>query len=86
MASNALNIGGYDCKFVEVPPVALKCLICLSVARDPQQHGDCGKVFCNSCITEHKKISNDCPHCRQQLTTFNDGKSKDTHDHNTHDR
>ena len=24
----------------------LKCLICLEVARDPQQHDKCGKIFC----------------------------------------
>ena len=76
MASNDQNIGGYDCKFVVDPPDALKCLICLSVTKDPQQHGQCGKLFCNSCITEHRKISNNCPHCRRILVTFEDGRSE----------
>ncbi len=39
---------GYDYQFIEEPSDDLKCLICLCVARDPQQHGDggCGKIFC----------------------------------------
>ena len=78
MASNTANTGGYDCKWVEDPPEDLKCLICLSVARDPQQHGNggCGKVFCQSCITEYQKKNNTCPNCRERLTTFSDAKSK----------
>ena len=53
MASNTANTGGYDYKWIEDPSDELKCLICLSVARDPQQHGNggCGKVFCQSCIS-----------------------------------
>lgn len=55
--------GGYDYQFVDDPPESLKCLICLLVAREPQQHGGCGKLFCKTCITQYK--GNDCPHCRQ---------------------
>ena len=70
------NAGGYDYKFLEDPPDSLKCLICLLVVRDPQQHGDCGRLFCNSCITEYKQAKDTCPYCRGALTTFNDGRSK----------
>ncbi len=79
MASNVAS--GYDLDWVEDPPDDLKCLICLCVARDPQQHpGDdsnpCGKVFCRECITKHKKTSDKCPNCRQCLTLFSDARSK----------
>ena len=76
MASNI--IGGYDLNWLEAPSQELKCLICLSVARDPQQHGDegCGKMFCESCISEHQKESTNCPHCRENLTLFTDVRSK----------
>ncbi len=57
--------GGYDYQFVEdPPPESLKCLICDLVARKPQQHvGNCGKLFCKTCIVEYR--GNNCPHCRQ---------------------
>ncbi len=67
---------GYDYQFVEEPPSGLKCVICLAVARQPQQHGECGKLFCNSCLIQHRQITNKCPHCDLQLITFFDGKSE----------
>ena len=82
MWSPVSETGGYDYRFVEEPLDSLKCLICLLVARDPQQHGGCGKLFCQSCIAAHRVLRNDCPHCRQplsnsqQTTIFNDFKSK----------
>ena len=33
-------------KFIREPDDALKCAICLEVARDPHQHEECGKLFC----------------------------------------
>ncbi len=77
MVSNI--IGGYDLNWLETPSQSeLNCLICLSVAREPQQHGDkgCGKMFCKSCISEHQKESTNCPHCRGNLTLFTDVRSK----------
>ena len=62
--------GGYDYNWTEDPPDELKCSICLSVARDPKQHGGdgCGKVFCTSCITEHQRVtSTSCPVCGNTL-------------------
>ena len=80
MASNKqqLQAGGYDCKWVTSPPDELLCLICLCVARDPHQHGNggCGKVFCESCVTEYQKRGRTCPICRKNLTTFKDERSK----------
>ncbi|XP_064398220.1 TNF receptor-associated factor 5-like [Halichondria panicea] len=69
--------GGYDYQFVEEPSDDLKCLICLCVARDPQQHGDggCGKIFCTSCIDQYKTKNTDCPNCRKVMTTFKDERS-----------
>ncbi len=70
---------GYDYQFVEEEASDdLKCLICLCVARDPQQHGDggCGKIFCRSCIDKYKKNDDKCPNCRKVITTFKDERSK----------
>ncbi len=66
---------GYDHKWLEDPSEEL---ICLSVAREPQQHGGkgCGKLFCESYISEHQKGSTNCPHCRENLTLFADVRSK----------
>ncbi len=76
-----VQIGGYECDWVEDPPDDVKCQICLTVARDPQQHGGnkgCGKIFCAVCIAAHQKNSQDCPNCKKQLTQslFGDIKSK----------
>lgn len=78
MDTNVADYGGYEYHFVEEPPIDLKCLICRAVAKQPQQHGQCGKLYCLSCITEHMKTRSQCAHCRQDLTTFTDGKSKQT--------
>ena len=32
---------------------ALRCLICLDLASDPQQHEKCGKLFCKTCLEKH---------------------------------
>ena len=67
---------GYDHQFVEPPPNDLLCLICLCVARDPQQINCCGKVLCKGCLEEHKKLSIYCPLCRKPITSFADKRSK----------
>ena len=66
--------GGYDYQFVspDDPPGYLICLICFSVAMSPQQMDCCGKLYCEECLTEHKKHSNKCPHCRKAGRSFND--------------
>ena len=78
MASSAVSqpLKGYDHQFIDQPPDDLLCLICLSVARDPQQITPCcGKVFCKVCLEELKKHSNDCPQCRKPMVCFPDIKS-----------
>ena len=67
---------GYECNFVSEPDDALKCLICLAVARDPWQHGECGRLFCKNCLNGllHQTP---CPNCRtEQPTYFKDNRSK----------
>ena len=75
------KFGGYDYQFVEEPSDDLKCLICLCVARDPQQHGNggCGKIYCKSCIDQYMMINDKCPNCRKVITTFKDERSKWMH-------
>ena len=78
MASNAPTIGGYDYKFVETPPDKLVCQICLLVARSPHQVTCCGKVYCKTCLDEHKRhslrsiYSKECPNCRKIGQNFPD--------------
>ena len=54
---------------------ALKCSICLDVARDPQQHDVCGKLLCKVCLEKHGRIK-PCPTCKQGSNYFDDAKSK----------
>ena len=77
-SSSKSSSEGYDYQFVEEPSDDLKCLICLCVAKDPQQHGDggCGKIFCTSCIDKYKTRNDKCPNCRKVITTFKDERSK----------
>ena len=79
MAANAGDLKGYDHQFVEPPPDDLLCLICLCVARDPQQINCCGKVLCKGCLEEHKKYSTVCPQCRNVINSFADKRSKYHH-------
>ena len=66
----------YDYMFTSEPDDALKCLICLSVAKDPWQHGKCGRLFCKNCIDKNGK-SKPCPNCRmEQPQYFEDTRSK----------
>ena len=77
--SSVPNTVGYYVKFVSTPPASLQCLICQLTAREPQQHGTCGKLFCSSCITTYQQQNKTlCPYCRQELigTLFSDHKSK----------
>ena len=76
MASNQITSSGYESNFVSEPDDALKCLICLAVARDPWQHGECGRLFCQSCLNKHGK-GKPCPNCRMEQPQYlMDAKSK----------
>ena len=73
------HLKGYEHQFVDQSPDDLLCLICLSVARNPQQISCCGKVFCKGCLLEHKKHSGGrtlCPQCRKVFQSFADKRSK----------
>ena len=66
----------YEYKFTSEPDDALKCLICLSVAKDPWQHGKCGRLFCRECIDKYGE-DNPCPNCRvEKPQYFEDARSK----------
>ena len=74
MASNSTK--DYDYKFITEPDDALKCLICLSVAKDPHQHGKCGRLFCKECIDKNGE-GKPCPYCRMEHPQyFEDTRSK----------
>ena len=76
MAASAGDLKGYDHEFLESPLDDLLCLICLCVARDPQQINCCGKVLCKQCLEDHKQHSSDCPQCRKNIVSFPDKRSK----------
>ena len=62
--------------FISEPDDSLKCLICLSVARDPWQHGECGRLFCGGCLKEYGK-KKPCPNCRMEPPLyFKDNRSE----------
>ena len=70
------SISEYDYKFITEPEDALKCLICLKVARDPKQHESCGRLFCTQCI-EKQGENKPCPTCRKEYPRyFDDNRSK----------
>ena len=76
MAANSQDIKGYDHEFVDPPPSDLLCLICLCVARNPQQVNCCGKVLCKVCLDEYKKSYSVCPQCRTSINSFADKRGK----------
>ena len=77
MASPSIsNITDY--KFITEPDDDLKCLICLSLARNPLQHEECGKLFCKECLEKFGK-DKPCPNCKDMKSSYYvDKKSKFT--------
>ncbi len=74
MASPAT--AGYKYMFITEPYDDLKCLICHEVARDPKQHVNCGKLFCEKCLNKYG-IRKPCPYCRmEQPLYFKDNRSE----------
>jgi len=68
---------GYECDFVTPPDDSLYCRICLSVARDPRQHGLCGQLYCKSCLEKHAQREKKCPCCKKEKAKyFEDNRSK----------
>jgi len=73
------ELGEQDVEYLEQPEGSLCCGICLGVAREPWQHGDCGQLFCTSCLECHQKLSevDKCPLCRMDGPQyFRDNRSK----------
>ena len=65
-----------DFRFLSEPPDALKCPICLGIAMEPRQHGECGRLFCKKCIEDYGR-SKPCPYCkRSEPKYFEDTKSR----------
>ena len=75
MASNISTVS-YKYQFVSEPDDALKCLICLEVAEEPWQHGECGRLFCEKCLNEHGR-SKPCPYCKHARPQYLKGKDID---------
>ena len=67
--SSAVQIGGYDCDFVETPADDLLCRICQYPARDPILTVCCGHNFCTTCLQRYlhsRSIDHgSCPYCRE---------------------
>ncbi|XP_065900848.1 TNF receptor-associated factor 4-like [Dysidea avara] len=63
--------GGYENKFVNVPPDTLVCKLCIHPCRDPYLSGCCGHNFCKSCLDIAMRTDTTCPFCRINVfTTF----------------
>ncbi len=72
------SYGGYDYTFVDDPPDDTVCQICRLVAKDPSQMDCCGKIYCNSCLTELDEYVSSwltCPNCRRAGKRFRDHRS-----------
>ncbi|GFH58513.1 hypothetical protein CTEN210_14989 [Chaetoceros tenuissimus] len=46
-----------------------ECAICLEIVTDPHIIPECCHRFCGSCIKESIKARNECPACRQHIST-----------------
>ena len=55
---------GYDCDFIEEPPDALVCPVCLLPCREPHILSCCGKKACHFCIKKIQQDEQPCPLCR----------------------
>ena len=75
MASNT-SVLSYKYQFISEPDDDLKCLICLDIAEEPWQHGECGRLFCEKCLSKLGR-NKPCPNCRYARPQyFKDGRSK----------
>ena len=59
-----VQIGGYECDFVEDPPEYLVCSICICPFKEPHLVSCCGKKFCGTCIKRVEYAGQPCPMCR----------------------
>ena len=61
--------GVLEYNYVSEPDADLQCPICLGLVKDPLQHEECGKLFCEECIEKYGKYKR-CPHCRTHGSKF----------------
>lgn len=69
LKSENMEIGGYDCLFLQDPPSDVICPICRLVARNPHQASCCGKIYCNECFSQLQQRSKwlfRCANCREE--------------------
>ena len=65
-------------QYVAEPGSGLQCVICLEVAEDPWQHGQCGRLLCSECLRRYGE-DKPCPNCRRESPQyFEDNKSEYT--------
>ena len=74
MASST-SADSYKYQFVSEPDDEYKCLICLEVAEEPWQHGECGRLFCEKCLNKLGR-NKPCPNCRGGPQYFKDARGK----------
>ena len=62
---------GYKVNFTQTACVVkektgdeLECIICMSLATDPQQTNCCGHTLCQKCAEKWRAKSRECPNCR----------------------
>ena len=72
----ATNTSDSRYNLLSEPEDDLICLICLEVAEEPWQHGECGRLLCKKCLDELGK-DQPCPNCRKAKPQyFQDSRSK----------
>ena len=59
-----VNFTQTACVVKEKPGDELECIICKSLATDPQQTNCCGHTLCQTCAEKWRARSRECPNCR----------------------
>ena len=67
MASNRVTAFKYS--FICPPEDELICVICLEVAEEPWQYGECGRLLCKMCLDKLGK-KKPCPNCRKEKPQY----------------
>ena len=75
----ASNITDSKYNYMTEPEDDLLCIICLELAEEPWQHGECGRLLCKKCLNKLGR-KKPCPNCREENPKyFNDNRSKIRH-------
>ena len=59
-----VNFTQTGCVVKEKPGDELECIICKSLATEPQQTNCCGHTLCQTCAEKWRARSRECPNCR----------------------